>query len=320
MSGDGIPTQASFYDPERVGTLFAPDIAGAVLAGRALGIPPADRDQRRVLLLLVDAQVDFIHPQGSLCVPGAVEDTRRTVEWLIRNVGQVSTVAASLDSHVPIQIFFPTWWVNTYGEHPPPFTAISSDDVASDRWRPVYEHEWSRRYVELLERQAKKQLMIWPYHTLMGTQGHNLMPALYEALAFHTAARRSQPVFLAKGAIPKTEHYSILEPEVKVPEEPLGVLNTSFLEMLSSYQEIYVAGQARSHCVLETVASIMRHFEGSPDTIAKFRLLDDCCSSVVHPEIDFELLTERELESFEARGLRRVTTADAIGARSARAG
>ena len=308
-----MPTSPSFYDPARVGMVFAPDITAAVAAGRALGTPTAERDKRRVLLLLVDAQMDFIHTQGALSVPGAVDDTKRTIEWLLRNVGQVTTVAASLDSHVPLQIFFPTWWVDARGEHAPPFTAISADDVANERWRPVYQPEWSRGYVEALERQAKKQLMVWPYHTLMGTQGHNLMPALYEAIAFHTAARRSQPVFLTKGAIPKTEHYSILEPEVKVPEEPLGVLNTPFLEMLAGYHEVYVAGQAKSHCVLETVTSIMRHFEGSPETIEKFRLLDDCCSSVVHPDIDFEALAERALKSFEAQGLKRLTSADAIG-------
>ena len=313
VTGLGIATHPSFYDPVRVGTLFAPDVTAAVKAARTLELPPAESDQRRVLLLLIDAQVDFIHPQGSLSVPGAVEDTQRTVEWLVRNVAQITTVAASLDSHVPIQIFFPTWWIDKDGEHPAPFTPISTEDIASERWRPVYEPEWSRSYVASLERQAKKELMVWPYHTLMGTQGHNLMPALYEAIAFHTAARRSQPVLLVKGAIPKTEHYSILEPEVKVPEEPLGVLNTSFLEMLAGYHEVYVAGQAKSHCVLETVSSIMRHFEGSPETIEKFRLLDDCCSSVVHPDIDFEALAERALKSFEAQGLKRLTSADAIG-------
>jgi len=36
---------------------------------------PAAEDERRCMLLLIDMQIDFIHPVGSLTVPGAVDDT-----------------------------------------------------------------------------------------------------------------------------------------------------------------------------------------------------------------------------------------------------
>jgi nicotinamidase-related amidase len=153
--------------------------------------------------------------------------------------------------------------------------------------------------------------MIWPYHVLIGTPGHNLTPALYEAIAFHTAARHTQPEFLTKGTIPKTEHYSILEPEVKVPEAPLGTVNTDFLGMLSSHDLIYVAGQAKSHCVLETVASMMQHL--APEDITKIRVLTDCASSVAHPEIDFDAMADEAFARFEKDGLTLVKSTDDIG-------
>jgi nicotinamidase/pyrazinamidase len=304
----------SFYDPAKAGTLYVPDVAGAIQSGRSAGLKPASEDVKRVVLILVDAQVDFIHVDGALSVPGAVDDTRRTVEWLLRNAGEITTLVASLDTHMPLQIFFPTWWVDSSGHNPSPFTAITAADVDRGVWQPTEEPDWSRQYVHQLEEQAKKTLMIWPYHTMMGTPGQSITPALYEAIAYHSAARSTQPIFLAKGSIARTEHYSILEPEVKVPDEPLGELNVPLLETLSAYDLIYVAGQAKSHCVLETVSSLYHYFaEHAPGKVSRWRFLEDCTSSVAHPEIDFDAMADRELEKYRARGMRLVKSTDPIG-------
>lgn len=305
--------QATFYYPNRVGTLYIPDVMAVVQQGKNLRLPPAATDQRRIILLLVDPQVDFIHTNGALCVPGAIDDTRRTIDWILRHVGEITSIAASLDSHIPTQIFFPTWWVNAEGQHPEPFTSITSDKVDEGYWQPLYEPQWSRNYVHTLEIEAKKELMIWPYHTMIGTPGHSITPTLYEAITYQAAARQSQPTFLTKGAIPKTEHYSLLEPEVKVSNDPQGSLNTAFLEMLASYDLIYVAGQAKSHCVLETVTSVMLHYQKQPEEITKWRVLTDCTSSVAHPEIDFNAMADQVLNRYAAHGLRLVTSQDPIG-------
>jgi nicotinamidase-related amidase len=310
-------TMPSFYDPNKVGTLYASDVQTAIEAGLKAGLAPAAKDGRRVILLLVDPQVDFIHTDGALSVPGAVSDTRRTIEWIYRNAEELTAIAASLDSHTPTQIFYPTWWINEAGEHPAPYTTITAEDVKRGVWKPIVEPRWSIEYINKLEQQARKTLMIWPYHTMIGTPGHAVTPALYEAIAFHSAARRTQPTFLQKGSIAKTEHYSILEPEVKVPEHPFGGLNTAFLDMLASYDLIYVAGQAKSHCVLETVTSIMSYFKDQPDVTQRIYFMMDCTSSVQHPEINFEALANAELRKFKEQGVRMVFASDAIGEQSA---
>lgn len=299
-----------FFTAQKVGTLYVPDTQAAIDQGHAdaAQMAPATLDTRRIALLLVDPQVDFIHEDGALSVPGAVEDTRRTIEWIFQHSGELTAIAASLDSHIPTQIFYPLWWVNENGEHPAPYTVITSEDAEDKRWMPVFEPEWSIRYVHKLNQQAKKALMIWPYHTMVGTPGHSITPALYEAIAYHSAARQSQPTFLHKGMIPKSEHYSLLEPEVKVPEHPQGALNREFLEMMADYDVIYVAGQAKSHCVLETIASVMRYFKDQPAQIAKWRMLTDCMSSVVHPEIDFEALANNTFTHFADQGLTLTTS------------
>ncbi|MCY4537650.1 MAG: cysteine hydrolase family protein [Chloroflexi bacterium] len=303
----------AYYDPGKVGTAYKAHIYDAVDAGAGLRLASADSDKRRVALVLVDMQRDFVHRDGALYVPGAIDDCRRIVEWIYRHVAAISKIFVSLDSHYPLQIFFPTWWRNPDDQHPPPNTVITAEDVHAGRWQPVYEREWSLKYVDQLENQHKKQLMIWPFHTLVGTSGHSLSPALYEAICYHSAARQAQPELIIKGEIAKTEHYSILEPEVKVADHPQGQLNVKLLGELEQFDLVYIAGEAKSHCVLETVNSVMRHFRGQLDVIGRLRILEDAMSSVLVPGIDFEAMTNAVFEEHRARGLRFATTDEVIG-------
>ncbi len=302
-----------FYQPGRVGTLFIPDTKTAISEGQAAGVKPSAEDSRRVILVLVDCQVDFVHEDGALYVPGAIEDMRRTIDWLFRNIEHVTAIAASLDTHIPLQIFYPTWWADEKGNPPEPYTVIKSEDVQQGRWRPLKEPQWSVEYVEKLEEQAKKELMIWPYHTMLGTPGHALTPALYEAIAYHSGARNAQPIFISKGQIAQSEYYSMLEPEVKVPDHPQGTLNSDFLNILMNYDRIYIAGEAKSHCVLETVQSMLRHFKAEqPEVINRTRILVDCTSPVAHPEIDFAAIADEAYAGFEQQGVKMVRSTDPL--------
>jgi nicotinamidase/pyrazinamidase len=300
-----------FYRPGRVGELYRPEIEQAVAAGLEDAHLAPQGDERGILLLLVDPQVDFIHIDGALSVPGAVDDTRRTIEWIFRNLGRIDTIAASLDSHSPQQIFFPTWWVGEDGGHPDPYTVILPEDVRSGRWQPVHQPEWSRCYVEALHEQTKKELMIWPFHAMLGTPGHAITPALYEAAAYQSAASGRNLRLVVKGTLPETEYYSLLEAEVK-PAGERGELNRELIEWMMAFEAVYVAGQAKSHCVLETLTSIVDYFNGQPEKIGRFRLLTDCTSSVQHPEIDFEALAQETLAGFEGQGLRLLASTDPL--------
>ena len=301
-----------FYKSNKVGTLYKPDLSKVVDFAHSVQLKHAAEDERRILLLLIDPQVDFVHVDGALSVPGAVADTRRTIKWLFHYIEQITDIVTSLDSHSPLQIFFPGWWIDSAGKHPQPLTLITARQVAEGYWQPLFEQDWSRYYVHELEKKAKKSLLIWPYHTMTGTPGHAIDPALYEAIIYHSEARRSQTTFVIKGRNPKTEHYSIFEPEVKVPKEPEGDLNSSLIDKIMTYDLIYIAGQAKSHCVLETVTSIVNYIGDQPDLIGKLRLLSDCMSSVVHPDIDFEALANEKLVYYSKMGLQQVNATDPL--------
>ncbi|TVR21252.1 MAG: isochorismatase [Anaerolineaceae bacterium] len=299
-----------YYDPQRVGELYAPDINAATRAGNAADLRRSDADRQRVALFLVDAQIDFIHADGALSVPGALDDTRRLIGWMYDHMPRITHIKITLDSHMPLQIFHPAWWANAEGDHPPPLTPITSEQVERGEWRPLYDRVWSRRYVEILEEDARKTLMIWPYHALIGTPGHALVPALAEAVAYHSAARRASAETIIKGMIPQTEYYSAIEPEVKIPEHPSGDINRALLDSLRDYHAVYIAGQAKSHCVLETVASMMRYYDAP--MIRRLHVLTDTMSSVAHPEIDFDTLAEEAFAGWAAQGLNLVRTTDGI--------
>ncbi|MFZ4815349.1 MAG: hypothetical protein ACOYL5_12495 [Phototrophicaceae bacterium] len=301
----------SFYAPANVSKIYDVDFQRAYNEGVQHFQKPASSDDPRVLLWLIDVQIDFVFPAptGTLTVPNAMEDTRRTIEFVYNNVHGITQIAASLDTHTPFQIFYPTWWINDAGDHPAPFTVITLADLHKGVWKPATEPVWSIRYVEELEKVGKKQLMIWPYHCMEGTVGRALVPALSEAIMYHAGARKAQPTYLAKGNIAHTEFYSVVEPEVKYPKHPDGGLNTRFLDNVAEFDLIYITGQARSHCVLETMNSTLRYFGGKPEVVQKIRFIEDATSSIA----GFEQITEQAIQGFQQQGVKLVKAAESIG-------
>jgi nicotinamidase-related amidase len=301
-----------FYDPQRVGKLFYPDVATIAAQAEAAGLPPAEEDTPKVLLLIIDMQVDFCHENGTLYVPGAPGDVRRLVEFIYRNAERISHITCSLDSHYPFQIFHPAWWVDAHGKHPAPFTIISAQDLEQGKWRPLFQADWSTRYVQRLQQESKKQLTIWPYHVPIGGLGSALDPELWAAVFWHAVARRSQPTWWTKGSIPQTEHYSILKPEIEVPHAPQGSLSADFVEALAEYDYLVIAGEAESHCVLETAEDLVEVFRDRPDRLAKIHILKDCTSPVIHPQIDFHAIAQQRFAEYEQLGLRFINSSDPL--------
>jgi nicotinamidase/pyrazinamidase len=307
-----MTTVPEFYDPARIGTLFYPDVARIAADAAAARLHPAAKDEQDVHLMIIDMQADFCHVRGNLYVPGAPEDVRRTIEFIYRNAARISQITCSLDSHLPMQIFSPAWWAGSDGEHPAPFTIITRADVEAGVWRPLFEPEWSTAYVARLEQQHKKQLCVWPYHVQTGSVGHALDPELWSAVFWHSLARRTQPHWLAKGSVPLTEHYSILGPEVPAPGETGGDMNRAFLEILARADAILIAGEAESHCVLETVEDLVEEFGHQPAMLRKIFFLRDCTSPVLHPEIDFHAIALDRFAEFARMGINFIASTDPL--------
>ena len=277
--------------------------AGAEAWAQEHGIAPASADERRVALLLVDVQNTFCTPGFELFVPGAPDDNRRLCEFVYRNLGSITQVVPTLDTHQAMQVFHAAWLVDAEGRHPAPYTEISAASVSDGTWRaadPV-EQETLLGYVQALEAKGRYRLTVWPYHAMLGGIGHALVSAVEEAVFFHGLARSSSPAFQLKGDDPQTEHYSALGPEVG------GRRNEALVELLRSFDAVVVAGQAKSHCVAWTVGDLLDDLPAE-----HIYLLEDCTSPVVVPGVvDFSEAADTAVAGFADRGVHVVRSTEA---------
>ena len=305
------------------------------------GIRPAAEDERRACLLAVDVQNTFCIPDFELFVAGrsgsgAVDDNRRLCEFIYRNLGTITQIFPSLDTHHAMQIFHAIWLVDDQGEHPSPYTLISADDVAAGRWRvnPAVagalgiELDYAERqlghYTRRLAAGGKYDLTIWPYHALLGGIGHALVAAIEEAIFFHGVARLSSPAFQVKGENRLTEHYSMLGPEVT--EGPDGELlegkNRALIERLLEFDVVIVAGQAKSHCLAWTIDDLLEDGDVQEHRLAeRTYLLEDCTSPVVVPGVvDYTDEANAAFERYRDAGMNVVRSTDPIASWSGPAG
>lgn len=314
-----------FFDENKVGTIYQSRdemvIREAEEYKKKNKPNPSTKDKYRIALFMIDVQNSFCDPQtGSLFVPGAVEDNLNICTFLYRNLNKITSCIASMDSHLPYQIFSPLWWINNNTKkHPQPFTLISADDIKQGKYSALFQPQESLEYCEELERTGKKILTIWPFHTMIGSVSHSINSAVYEAILYHSTIRTSQPTFLQKGTVPNTENYSVLSPEVKKPNHPQGGFNTPFLNALMKHDRIYICGEASSHCVMETIIDMKKEFAGDKDLLDKIYILEDCMSPVspVTDEkgnviVDFPKIAEQALEDFRNSGMHVVKSTDDI--------
>jgi nicotinamidase-related amidase len=300
------------YDPRKVGDLFLENPAG--IAESVPELPPAESDKVRIAAFGIDCQVSFCHPGASLFVPGAVEDSRRTVEWIYRNAARLTTLVFSLDTHSLHQIFHPVFWAGRDGRAPSAFTVITAKDVRDGTWTPRHAPKAAAlEYCERLEKGGKYVLTIWPYHVLQGGLGNALLPSIHEAALYHGFARRTEPVFEVKGRHPMTENFSVLSPEVReLQGRKLGEFNAPLFDLLMGHDRVYVFGQAKSHCVLSTLRDLEEECRRrDPALLNRICILEDAMSPVpAVPGLDFPALAEAGICDLGSAGMNIARTGD----------
>jgi nicotinamidase-related amidase len=327
------------FDATRVGEVwrvpYEDRAREAVTWAAQHALRPASADDLRLALLVVDVQNTFCIPDFELFVAGrsgrgAVDDSRRLCEFVYRNVGAITQIFPSLDTHRAMQVFHAIWLVDEAGEHPAPYTLVSADDVAAGRlkFNPAvaeslgldagYAARHLAHYTRRLAEGGKYDLTIWPYHAMLGGIGHALVSAVEEAIFFHGMARASQPDFQVKGDNPLTEHYSMLGPEVtEGPDgDRLGAKNVELIEKLLTFDAVAVAGQAKSHCVAWTIDDLLSTDLAQDRRLAeRMYLLEDCTSPVVVPGVvDYTDEANAAFERFVAAGMHVVRSTDPVEA------
>ena len=139
----------------------------------------------RLECLIIDPQNDFSDvPDAALPVPGASADAERLAGLLDRLDGRIEQIHVTLDTHQFVDIAHPVFWRDEQGERPAPFTQITVEDVERGRWYAfdLRLQQPALAYVRALRDNGRYTLTIWPPHCLIGTWGHNVMPAVAGAL------------------------------------------------------------------------------------------------------------------------------------------
>jgi len=254
-------------------------------------------------LLLIDVQKDF-HPGGSLGIPSASEDAERIAKLIATHGSKIDRIVATLDSHHKLHIAHSCFWFDGLGQHPAPFTIISTADLEAGKWKPRSDLRWDQypldavvfagaqelmkedgtldldkyvlEYSKRLEAKGRFQICIWPEHCLIATNGQATVDVVRDAVDNWSNLTGGTVEFIMKGQHLLTEMYSALEADVPVSQET--AFNENLLQSLLKADKLLVCGQALSHCVNYTLRDVVSHWP--KEGLGKIVLLTDCASSV----------------------------------------
>jgi len=255
---------------------------------------------------MIDPQNDFTDKRGALFVAGADSDMDRLATFIGKNQNRLTEIYCTLDSHDPVHIAHPIFWVNSKGEHPTPFTLITEDDVKNGVWR-TYNPKWQSRgqaYVEALKKNGRYVLCIWPPHCLIGSWGASVNPLVHAAITKWAYETFDRVNWVTKGSNLFSEHYSALAADVPDDDDPSTKLNTALIDTLTDADEILITGEALSHCVASSIRDIAAQF--GIDQVQKFTLLEDTSSNVG----GFEKLGQDFVKEMVKKGMKITRTTD----------
>lgn len=227
--------------------------------------------------LIIDAQYDFCHSKGALFVPGAEEDMQRLKRLILQNIPSIDHICLTLDTHPVNDISHPSFWMDAAGNSPKPFTQITSEEITSGKWTPRFHRTEAEQYVQALEAQGEFPHFIWPEHCLAGSKGAALYADMLEAVHAWAVQTGKNYQALIKGTHPLTEHFGIFQAQIPIEAAPETHLNTSLMSTLHRFDHIYLAGEARSHCVATSLKQLLTY---APELARKMVIIEDCMSDV----------------------------------------
>ena len=228
-------------------------------------------------LLIVDPQNDFCIPTGSMYIKNAEQDCKRIADFILRNIDGIDSIHITMDMHPYYHIAHPLFWKDTNGDEPVENTLITHADFVSGKYRPADE-SLNRRveeYLINLETRGRYVLTIWPPHCLLATVGACVEENLLSAARQWEQHKPGRIIdFVTKASNPMTEHYSAIQAEVPDPSDPATRINFNLIDKLKN-KDIFIAGEALSHCISHTIRDLGIYIPAS-----RITLLTDCTSNV----------------------------------------
>jgi len=113
--------------------------------------------------------------------------------------------------------------------------------------------------------------------------------------------------FITKGVNPFTEHFGIFRANVPVSDDSATDINQNVFNVLNNHDEIYLAGQARTHCVANSLKQLLQI---APNLASKIVVLEDCMSNVAGLPTDFYDMVDGIYTNAIAQGVRYAKSTD----------
>lgn len=290
---------------------------------------------KKIQLVIIDPQNSFckvvpsaeqqILHDGELCVTGAWESMAVRLPKMIRKAKKkFKKIDVSLDSHRPHHIAHPCLYKDRNGNPPNPFTIMREENGSiigsvfntnTGSFNDIGEftgiipsiHKKIVTYLIALKAGNKFPHCIWPMHCLIGTPGHNVVAPLMEALFEWEIETISDVNYITKGSNTFVEHFSAVKAEVSDPSDPSTQINADFIQSLDENDENVFVGEARSHCLNNTLRDIVK-YSANTDFVKKCVLLTDACDDVP----GFESYGEDFVKDMTALGMKTSTTVDYV--------
>jgi len=246
------------------------------------------------LFLVIDGQNDFCHPDGSLFVPGADNDMDRLAKFVNDNKSKVDGFVLVMDTHSVNDIAHPSYWVDPEGNHPAPFTTIKKKEAKGRRYTVnmpgvedtimLQKQKLAVEYLTDLESVGKTHT-IWPQHCVQGTWGNAIYGPLMDSVLSWSQELGRDATIYPKGMFPHSEHFGAFEAEVPNPHFPETTIVASQKLMegvIDQFENVYLCGEAKSHCVAATLAQIIKIVKGTgfQDMVDRYVIVEDVMSDV----------------------------------------
>ncbi len=255
-------------------------------------------------LLIIDPQNDFCHPDGALYIKGASQDCLRLAEFVRNNGKDIQSIYLTEDVHPYYHISHPAYWRTADNKTPNVLTTITYDDVLEGKYKPSNSAltDYVEYYLQNLQARGRYSLTLWPPHCLQGSVGVAVEKNIWEAVHEWEKNNDGKNItYIEKSPNPNTEHYSCVQAEVPDANDASTCTNYNFINALKEETNIFIAGEALSHCVANTIRDLSLYIP-----LSNMTLLLDCAS----PIQGYEDEAERFISEMCARGMHTAVSTD----------